>query len=512
MTEHTTRAPPATTPDTHAHALTQTIEGSHDNTRKIAAPIITKPFLPADMVKAVNPAQTSSAFIRTPVPWLDSDPPLLLAKNGGFFGHDSLHPTRLVHAMALGGTGSGKSRSVISPLLNAMLSYELRAGARNPSMLIVDPKREFEAGVTHTLAKRNELDRLLTVGQCPPIRIFPSDCKQSQSDRLKTLEEFGSPFMNEGDRNNYWHQLAQTLILDLMQLEEAYFNKTGKRLLNEMRAALGLPGAGAEGFWSQMRIVLNLSCTDFDMFKEVEALLLRMCREADIVSATSGIFQQFKGSSSLIEQWSFVVMSAQNNLATWSNADLAQFVDLDILHTDDNKPFTDLQQEMTNGRVILLCPEPTVGHRTAARAIKAKFYEAVFKRPDLQQPVFLVIDEAHTFLTESEATLLDRARAYRCVVVMATQSVSSLCHAMGSGYSATRAVDIILANSPTRFTFRSNDTSTANWLRTQLPPPAGDGPHILDVRPVAQLRPGEAYINLADGSWDRRRAALCDLV
>lgn len=66
------------------------------------------------------------------------------------------------------------------------------------------------------------------------------------------------------------------------------------------------------------------------------------------------------------------------------------------------------------------------------------------------------------------------------------------------------AVDIIVANSPTKMIFRSLDGFTQAALRQWIPPASVGRPHVVDVRPVAQLPIGLAYF-MCDGQWGMYR-------
>jgi hypothetical protein len=203
-------------------------------------------------------------------------------------------------------------------------------------------------------------------------------------------------------------------------------------------------------------------------------------------------------------------MSAQSIVGTLASPDISRFVDLDVLAAL-TRPTIDIADLIDQGKVILFCPEPTVAHQVAAKAIKLKVYESVFDRENMEQPIFIVVDEAQTFLTDSETSLIDRCRAYRAIVVVATQSIASLKHALGSTVAAQLATEIFAANTPSKFVYRSTDSETVAWLRTQLPPPPDGGVHVVDARRPAGLKPGESYFILADGTWGRGRAQLADV-
>jgi hypothetical protein len=219
----------------------------------------------------------------------------------------------------------------------------------------------------------------------------------------------------------------------------------------------------------------------------------------------------YTGDDELLRQWCYAVQSAEPLVNALANPDIEKFVDLDPIQNNQSS-HTNIADLIENGMVILFSPESTEGHRIAAMALKQKFFESVFSRKNLLRPIGVVIDEAQQFITSDKETgeqsFLDRCRAYRCIVALATQSISSLKYALGSNAAAQTAIDIVTANTPSKFILRTTDVDTVNWLRSQLPQSTDGNPHIIDVRRPISLRPGEAYFMLADGSWGRRRASI----
>ena len=461
--------------------------------------------------KTTAPEATREApLVRPPVPWRDTDPPLVLGRDGAFFGYSELHPTSLVNCLVLGGTGSGKSRSVVIPLMTALLNYRLADG-KTASVLIIDPKRELEERVRSVLAARGESDRLVVIGECAPVRLFAADCPLSPSDRLVKLTSFGPPDTPDGD-HSYWKNLGMAVLLDFMQLETDFAtHKPGQRLVASMARDLDLPIDCTRGFWPLLRDVLAFTRGSRKKLQESDAALRRLCEMAGVNTSAMHVLEVYLGDDDLLRQWCYACQSAEPLINALSNPDVAKFVDLDVL-CDDARPCTDISRLVETGKVVLFCPEPREGHRIAGKAIKQKFFEAVFAREDLERPIGIVIDEAQKFITSDletgEQSFLDRCRAYRTIAVLATQSIASLKHALGSNALAQSAVDIISANSPTKMIMRSTDADTVAWLKTQLPRSGDDSPHVVDIRRPSGLKPGEAYFMLADGSWGRRRARL----
>ena len=458
-------------------------------------------------------------MIRIPHPFRSSDPPLQLAQPGSraFFGlPNAIHPTQLGNMLATGGTGAGKTASALVPVLDALLRYRLHNG-KAASMLIVDPKNELSARVHATLRELGELDRLVVVdGNAPPIEFFPADSPLTPSERLAKLEGF-LPASRDASDNAYWRGLGMALLRDLVQLDDAFARLSTRKglqmsIFHEIALELGI-AAGPASFWTDVRSVMGHARLSGRHLIAVNRLIAKQCRSVGLeLGTTARALAAYTADRDLIEQFNFVLMSACDTLgALMADPETKALVDFDVRPTGEQQR-TNILQLVEEGKVILFSPELRAGHRLAAQALKTKFFEAVFGREDQERPIGIVVDEAQRFVTNDsesgEQSFLDRCRAFRCMALLATQSLASLRYELGNLASGQAALEIILANTPSKFFFRSTDDQTVNWLRSQLPPPGNGGAHIVDVRRPAQLRPGEAYYLLADGRWGRGQADL----
>ena len=109
---------------------------------------------------------------------------------------------------------------------------------------------------------------------------------------------------------------------------------------------------------------------------------------------------------------------------------------------------------------------------------------------------------------------MDARRSFGAFCVLATQSTSSLRHALGEfGFNgvAEHAVEMLLANTATKLFFRSTDGVAQRYVQG-ISPLTPSRPNVADVRPLSTLRPGECYAVLADGRMGRRRIGQFDSV
>ncbi len=175
--------------------------------------------------------------------------------------------------------------------------------------------------------------------------------------------------------------------------------------------------------------------------------------------------------------------------------------------------------DATSGRTVYLYqPSLSAAHDVLiAKALKAAYFEAILgsaKRSRVGHGMPLaayVADEAHRFVTcdaaHGEQSFMDTCRSFGAFCVLATQSCSSLRHALGEfsvNGVAEHAVEMLLANTATKLFFRSTDGMAQRHVRHLCPLTPGR-PSVADVRPLSTLRPGECYAVLADGRLERRR-------
>ena len=160
-------------------------------------------------------------------------------------------------------------------------------------------------------------------------------------------------------------------------------------------------------------------------------------------------------------------------------------------------------------------------HGVVARAVKALFFEAVLgnarRAAGERMPlVAYVADEFHRFATadrvHGEQSFLDTCRSFNAACVLACQSMASVHHALagisgdGEGAANDHAIDILLANTGSKFFFRTTDRDTLSRLRSMAPAPP-DRASVVDVRPPSTLKAGECYVSLPDGRFERRKIA-----
>ena len=183
--------------------------------------------------------------------------------------------------------------------------------------------------------------------------------------------------------------------------------------------------------------------------------------------------------------------------------------------------FADSINSDNGGTIFVYQPSLGYGKDTlVARALKAQFFETVLsdverqKRGSEMPLVAYVADEFHRFITSDlvhgEQSFFDTCRSFGAFCVVASQSMSSLHHALaGESYTNKdeKSVEILLNNTGTKLFFRTTDGALHATI-DRLCPMMPDLPKATQVRPPSSLRPGECYAVVTDGRFLRCRIDL----
>jgi hypothetical protein len=453
--------------------------------------------------------KVDDALSPSPVPW-DGTEPDLLFKESDFMRRAHMKPSQLISALGLGGTGAGKTHSYVRPVLDSVLRYRLVDG-KTYSALVIDPKAELLTSVRSTLESLGEAKRLLVLGQCPPVRFFSdSDC-YSTNDRFEKLRAFVIP-SSSGHQDDRWQRFSDQLVQALLNDDQRFFDATGLPLfeclcalvygdlrymeLSQWRAlreifcgAMG--GVSSLKHWSDCYDVLALSVGIPDMDCPLSRYLNLSVDGAD--------------------QWFYNARGALGVIEPFAGDDIDTLIDLSVRRGNARSNTTSLVDVINRGQVLVFQPTDRASHALAGKALKSLFFQSAMARQDMLRPIAYVSDEWQRFITvdpeSGDHNFLDRCRAYRVTVLVATQSVAALQLAMGSGNEARDAVTSLLINLPTKVVFRTPCVQTVEAMKGYIPMDPGGDLHILQCRPPSALLTGEYYFTNAE-DWGRTRHSL----
>lgn len=437
--------------------------------------------------------------------------------------------------LVLGGTGSGKSASIVSPLLRALLAERAVAPVDQRSCVVcIDPKRELGATLRAGCADSLEIDGPET----PPLDVFAALNRDALDagevvDRYMSLSDVSM----DSQRDGFWRVGARNLLHDCVSIDlhiarvagapnDAHIRRSlfWRGLAGALRAAERIAKAEARVLISPRRPIsrylLLLRMLARDGGSTVPgppnaALVQRVITQHAPDLALPALSQLPTLAS---ETGSSLVATCSALVGALSSEHVQRALRLDVLPPLRTTPVLSMMDCIRNGSVMLYQPSTTSAEgMTIARAVKAATYDAILQgaacTPEraVQRLVAIVIDEAHEVLTTtgvSDARFLAVGRAFGSAPILATQSISAIRDRLPMGsHDAVRA---IITNVETRVQLATADPDTLHELRALIPPPPIPGPHLTDVRSPAQFLPGEAVF-FSRGGWGIGRVRLRDV-
>lgn len=438
------------------------------------------------------------------------------------------------HFLITGETGSGKSASAVIPLLEAILRYpqeeEYRAYAESvgagadaesdlrPAVLAVDPKRELGA-VVEREARGRKVIRVAYGEKSPVLHLFEGRSGLDAFEAVDLILQQSEFFTidQERTREPVWNMQAASILRDLVAIDMCLARR-GMNHVRELWEALRTKLAPCETYNSFLESVaydrgnyfkphstlLNLSAGEDDRYPL--ACYLDVCEKLKVpgeltvrIVSLHGLYHSTR---------SGVVWMVNGILSELASEEFASCVCVNPLEPPPPKRLLSVTDALHRGDLVVYAPDSSSPIADmVGRCLKAKFFEFAFQRENKVRPFFYVVDEAHRFLTsgtqDGEQSLLDRCRAYRTGVVLATQSVASMMYRLEQSAGGSRnALQIILNNCGNALYFRTPDIQTQENLQQRIPgPPKPDRPHVIKVRPLTSLGVGNCYALRCNGSW-----------
>lgn len=470
------------------------------------------------------------------------------------------------HVLAVGETGSGKTVSVIIPALSAMARSERIGG-----VLVIDPKREL--GPVLEREARERLERLdagslaldlMAIARADVDADLGAGRWTSAAVRiLRRVSSFlpASPLRVLGPHRvlhggeEFFSQEGTALVRDVLGLvlmlcaDDAPSPSEWVEPLDEASLrwvhALAERARGAEGARGPNVLALCAWALEGPLTAPLDEgdrtswwLFAEIARQTlPVWGAAAGegrdllerIATYWRAQARVPRQYPAVLSTARTACTELASPRLATTLYFGCEPgwreaRSSAVDFARLALPEAGSRLLLYQPRRDGLDALLAMALKASFFEAVLAEPARIEPkpdlplVGYVADEFHRFATSDavhgEQSFLDTCRSHGAFCILATQSARSIAHALsvgGAGWDTNAAaLDIVLANTATKFAFRSTDADTAERIAALCPHRPGFAPAVA-VRPLASLAPGEAYVSLPDGRFERRQLEPADL-
>lgn len=214
-----------------------------------------------------------------------------------------------------------------------------------------------------------------------------------------------------------------------------------------------------------------------------------------------------------------IIGVVNNILQEMTDPALAGFLSLNPYEAPSPENWLSIKSVLDTGDCVIYTPtDDDELSNLVGRTLKMKFFELSLKRRVRKRPFAYICDEFQRYITSDpvsgEQSFLDRCRAYRGICVLASQSLASLRYRLGTesssiGQPTHASLDVLLNNTGNKLFFRNTDTTTQSKLQQLLPASnIKDKLHIVQVRPISTLQPGECYYLMSTGRYGRGQIQL----
>ena len=375
--------------------------------------------------------------------------------------------------LVLGGTGSGKTTSVILPMLDALLR-------RGFGGVILDVKGNLGAQ-TRELAKAcGRLDDVVEFGSSPDAcatNLLAGMKQHEIADFFQVLAVHGM----ERDSNISWYAKGGSIAADVAQVfsslsqveRNCHFSRQFTPTFKAVFTALSNHTFAANlwKFYCQELGALRARYQHAqkpDYLMEAEAFYHAVNAECFHVLLPEDIGASNKDAVTNKQQKTWMLQNILRRLkaiqATHNLMDLFSSLAEDAVPLD----FTDLVYRQK--KVVLVHFSPDCGPTGAllSRCIKERFYQSILKNGSKlpsDQYTFMIGDEfQHILDVDSERPLNDMelfglSREFHNINIIASQSMASL-YAKGG----THAVSSLLGNCMTKIMLQNSDPETLDWV------------------------------------------------
>jgi hypothetical protein len=480
-----------------------------------------------------------------PLGFNDAHPKFRVAGWGELLGKDKCisAPEMARHFLATGETGSGKSVSAVMPLLESILRYPEddlyrryikdagdaaeRQDDLRPSVLAVDPKEEL-GDVVRREARGRRVIRVTYGEPGAVLHLFEGRdlSKLEAHEALNLILQHSEFFVLDQARTRepVWNLQAASILRDFIAIDLWLHRKDGAQhdLWNhvrdvlasnrEYRAFTGSLWYDRDNYFRPMSTLINLCSGEEDRYplsvylEATEALGVPGELTARLMSL-NGLYHSTR---------SGVIWMVNGILADIASPEFAACVSVNPLEPPEQEKRLSVKDVLNKGDAVVYVPKS--GSPIAdmvGRCLKSKFFEFAFERENKVRPFFYVVDEAHRFLTagsqDGEQGLLDRCRAYRAGVVLATQSIAAMANRLEQFQAGKSALAMMLNNCGNALYFRTPDIETQDHLMQRIPgAPVPNRPHVVKVRPLASLGVGQCYALRCNGTWGLFQVHLPD--
>lgn len=393
-------------------------------------------------------------------------------------GGIELRPLDLLeHVLITGRTGSGKTRSCLMPLTEAVVRRFGNGPEDRAAVVVIDAKADMVKLAGQALHRAGRTDDLLVLGEngnCwfSLFEPFNGDVAAITEVLVMTLED-RTRSGGKGDNEAFWEENMRRLLRASISVAKA---RHGCDLggLSGITAALNSIVSARDGFNEDNSDEDERAnrVTPLKLLLD-EAFVLGRLTQSESRSAQDYLHNDVLSGST--RTWGTIANYARNFISQFASPAL-----LEIFEPGGSRRRITPDDVIDEGLMLVVSLSPALYGAAALpfrMAIKKAFCDRILQRDHLEtgegsnvrpinqtRPVLYVMDEFHTTLSprgqSSEAYFLDRAREFRCMCLLATQGVSAIAAVIDNEGMRHH----ILNNVGTKFFFASDCIMTLGYF------------------------------------------------
>jgi DNA helicase HerA-like ATPase len=314
-------------------------------------------------------------------------------------------PADFKHVLILGETGSGKTASVITPLL-------LDRMKKNHGILIFDFKGNYHYTVKALAKKEGRLKDVIELG-----KIYGTYSNIIENLPLEALDKIFRSLIKHGKNNKFWEESAIQLGLSILGILKYINELTDNYQYSYSFYSLIEIASSANNIKSFKESVLN---TVYYLYNHLEENSLKL----NIIPL---IMENYKKLDAIADEVSLNSM-IENNENTTFNSIIASLISpiASLRKKNINVKEINILEELNKGKIIVVSLNDFEENMLNA-IVASIFYQIYYFKMDYSDSkISVFMDEAQKVLNDDFELPLDVLREFKVEAVLATQSIANL--------------------------------------------------------------------------------------
>ena len=314
-------------------------------------------------------------------------------------------PVDFRHCLILGETGSGKTASIITPIM-------LERMKKNHGILVFDFKGNYHYTIKTLAKKKRKLQSVIELG-----KDYGSFTNIIEGLPVEALDKILRPLLGHDIKDKFWEESAIQLGVSILAIIK-YMNE----LVNNYKYPYSFKTLIE--IESDAKKIKNLKKEVKKTMNKILNSAYNYSKELNIIKI---ILEYYKTLDKVADDFSLDRMIDDNEKTVLHSVISTLINPIASLREDSvNIPEIDILKELCNGKIVVFSLND-FDQNVLNAIVSAVFYKIIlFKMSYKDTPMSIIMDEAQKVLNNYFELPLDVLREYKVDVVLATQSIANL--------------------------------------------------------------------------------------